>query len=191
MRIPFSLLLIAAAFCGARAQAPAPASPFMDAIDSILHDFPQNLRHITGDLMLAQGEFENYASTVSLPGAEDCIITRWHSTGDTTASWQAKMYSGGDFAAAEKCYRQLFHQLQHCYLRLQDSSLAYLKGDWAPAKEDASFTTSILRLGIDDWRYQEVQVEVELVYLLADWAVRINIISKPPDDAPVGAASTF
>jgi hypothetical protein len=190
MKTSFTLLLVVVVCCGVQAQTQTTASPFVNAIDSILHDFPQNLRHITGDLVLAQGEFENYSSTVSLPGAEDCIITRWHSTGDSTASWQAKMYSGGDFAAAEKCYRQLFRQLQHCYLRMQDSSLAYLKGDWEPAKEDASFTSSILRLGIDDWRYREVQVEVELVYLLADWAVRVNIISKPPDDAP-GAASTF
>jgi hypothetical protein len=166
-------------------------SPFANAIDSVLRDFPSNLRHITGELVLAQGEFENYSSIVQLPGAADCIITRWHSTGDTTASWQASMYSGDDFNAAEKCYRQLFHQLRSCYLRLQDSSLVYLKGDWEPAKEEASFTSSSLRLGIEDWHYREVEVQVELVYLLADYAVRINIISKPPDIVPAGAASLF
>jgi hypothetical protein len=33
-----------------------------------------------------------------------------------------------------------------------------------------------------DWRYKEVKVELELVYLLADWAVNINIVSKRRDD---------
>ena len=189
MKTSITLLLALMSFCVVRAQ--APASPFVSAIDSILRDFPNNLRHITGDMVLAQGEFENYVSTVQLPGSADCIITRWHSTGDTTASWQAKMYSGDDFNAAEKCYRQLYHQLKGCYMRLQDSSLVYLKGDWNPATQEASFTSSTLRLGIDDWRYREVQVDVELVYLLADWAVRINIVSKPPDDALPAAASRF
>jgi hypothetical protein len=187
---PFFTLLVVVVYMG-DVQAQTPVSPFANAIDSILRDFPQNLRHITGELVLAQGEYENYSSMVQLPGSEDCIITRWHSTKDTTASWQAKMYSGEDFGAAEKCYRQLFRQLKSCYLRLEDSSLAYLKGDWEPVKDEASFTSSTLRLGIDDWRYREVQVEVELVYLLADWAVRINIVSKPPDDVPVGAVSLF
>ncbi|HVS94829.1 MAG TPA: hypothetical protein VHE54_00030 [Puia sp.] len=189
MKTIFTLFLTLAFLNGLLGQTSAPASPFATAIDSILRDFPQNLRHISGDLLLAQGEYENYSSTVVLPGAVDCIITRWHSTGDTTASWQANMYSGGDFSAAQRCYKQLFQQLKHCYLRLQDSSLAYLKGDLEPAKEDAAFTTSTLRLGIGDWRYRTVQVDVELVYLLADWAVRINIISKPPDDAPTADAS--
>jgi hypothetical protein len=192
MKTSFALLVSTVVFFfGARAQTQTLSPAFGNAIDSILHDFPQNLRHITGDLVLAQGEFENYSSTVVLPGAEDCLITRWHSTGDTTASWQAKMYSGGDFAAAEKCYKQLFHELKHCYLRLQDSSLVFLEGDLAPAKEEATFTSSTLRLGIDEWRYRQVQVDVELVYLLADWAVRINIISKPPDEMPGGEASVF
>ena len=188
MKTSITLLLALTSFCALRAQ--APVSPFVTAIDSVLRDFPSNLRHITGDLVLAQGEFENYVSMVQLPGSADCIITRWHSTGDTTASWQAKMYSGDDFGAAEKCYHQLYRQLKTCYMRLKDSSLAYLTGDWNPAKEEASFTSSTLRLGINDWRYNKVEVEVELVYLLADWAVRINIVSKPPDDMPA-AASAF
>lgn len=187
MKTSFTLYLILTTIYAVRAQ--APVSPFVSAIDSVLRDFPSNLRHITGELVLSQGEFENYVSTVQLPGSADCIITRWHSTGDTTASWQAKMYSGGDFSAAEKCYHQLYRQLKGCYMRLQDSSLAYLKGEWNPAKEEAAFTSSTLRLGIDDWRYREVEVDVELVYLLADWAVRINIVSKPPDEMPAAAAT--
>jgi hypothetical protein len=45
-----------------------------------------------------------------------------------------------------------------------------------------SFTTSTLRLMTGDWRYKDVKVELELVYLLADWAVNINIVSKLRDD---------
>lgn len=190
MRACITLVLIAvASFTAVRAQ--TSVSPYAGAIDSILRDFPNHLRHITGELVLAQGEFDNYSSMVRLPGAADCVITRWHSTADSSASWQASMYRGDDFTAAERCYRQLFRQLENCYLRMEDSSLAYLKGSLEPAKEEASFTTSTLRLGIDDWRYREVQVDVELVYLLTDWAVRIDIVSKRPDDeTPAGAAAS-
>lgn len=155
---------------------------FHGVIDSVLRDFPNNLRHITGDLVLAQGEFENYASTVELPGAENCTITRWHSIDDTTASWQAQMFKSDDFGAASKQYHALFRQLQRCYLKLVDGSVIYLNGDWEPAQEATRFTTSTLRLLTGDWRYREVKVELELVYLFSDWAVRINIVSKKRDD---------
>jgi len=155
---------------------------FHVVIDSVLRDFPNNLRNITGDLVLAQGEFENYASMVELPGAEHCIITRWHSIDDTTASWQAQMFRSEDFGEASKQYHELFRQLQRCYLKLVDGSIIQLSGDWEPAKEEAAFTTSTLRLQTGDWRYREVKVELELVYLFSDWAVRINIVSKKRDD---------
>lgn len=155
---------------------------FPATINAVLKDFPYNLRNISGELVMAQGEFENYASIVVLPGSEDCIVTRYHSADDTTASWQARMFSSDDFGAAEKKYHELFRQLQGCYLKLVDGSVIYLKGDWEPAKEGAAFTTSTLRLVTGDWRYREVKVELELVYQLADWAIHINIVSKKPDD---------
>ncbi len=162
-----------------------PAVELMDfhaAIDAVLRDFPNNLLHISGSLELAQGEFENYSSLVLLPGAEKCIVTRWHSVEDTTASWQAQLFNGDDFDEAAKQYRLLFRKLQGCYVRLVDGRVLYLSGEWEPVKKGASFTTSTLRLVTEDIRYKGVKVELELAYELADWAVRINIVSKRRDD---------
>jgi len=164
--------------------------PFQSVVNAVLQDFPHNLRHITGDLVLAQGEFENYASTVVLAGAEDnCIITRYHSADDTTASWQAKMLTTGEFERAAQEYHELYKKLQRCYVRLVDGSVIYLDGTWEPAKESVRFTTSTLRLLTGDWRYRDVKVELELVYLLADWAVNINIVSKKRDNEVGGGFS--
>jgi len=156
--------------------------PFPEAIDAVLGDVPYNLRHITGELVMAEGEIDNYASIVGVPDAENCIITRYHSTEDTTASWQAKMFSGSEYGEAARKYEQLYRQLQTCYVRLIDGSIFNLVGVWEPAREGASFTTSTLRIRTSDQRYKDVKVELELVYQLADWAVNINIVSKRPDD---------
>jgi hypothetical protein len=162
---------------------------FPAAIDAILGDFPYNLRHVTGELVLAQGEFENYASMVSVPGAQSCIVTRYHSADDTTASWQAKMFSSDDYDLAARQYQELFRKLKTCYVRLVDGSIINLEGVWEPAREGTSFTTSTLRLMTGDWRYKEVKVELELVYQLADWAVNINIVSKKRDDEVGGGTA--
>lgn len=155
---------------------------FPVAIDAILRDFRFNLRHITGELLLAQGEFENYVSLIAVPDAENCIVSKYHSTEDTTASWQARMFSGGEYGEAVRRYQSLYRQLQTCYVKLADSSVFYLEGVWEPAREGVAFTTSTLRLRTGDPQYKEVKVELELVYQLADWAVNINIVSKKRDD---------
>ena len=156
--------------------------PFADAIDAVLGDWPNNLRYVTGELILAEGEVDRYASLVVVPGAENCVITRYHSAEDSTASWQAKMYSGGDFSAASLRYQQLYQQLKTCYVRMPDGSIYFLDGIWEPARDGFTFTTSRLKIRSNDWRYRDVEVELEIVYQLADWAVNINIVTKKPDD---------
>ena len=163
-------------------KSPSGVLPFPTVIDVVLADIPNNLRHISGELVLAEGEFENYASTIVFPGAEDCIVTRYHSAGDTTASWQAKTFTDADFAKAARRYHELYKELQGCFVWSPDGTPAYLTGTWEPAKEGASFTTSTLRAANGDWRYKDVKVEVELVYLLADWVVNVNIVTKKRDD---------
>ena len=153
---------------------------FSMAIEAVLHDFPSNLRHITGELVLAEGEIENYACTVELPGAEHCVITHYHSTSDTTASWQAKMYSSDDFEKASRQYLALYNRLRSCYLYLADSSMIFLKGEWEPAREEIPFATTILRLNTGDERYGEVQVQLEMLYQASDWEVNIAIFHAPP-----------
>lgn len=156
--------------------------PFVDAIDAVLGDLPNNLRYVTGELLLAEAETDCYASLVAVPDAEKCIVRRYHSVEDSTASWQAKMFSGGDFGVAARKYQQLYQQLKTCYVRLPDGSIYYLEGTWEPAREGITFTTSTLTLRTDDQRFRDVKVELELVYQLADWAVNINIVTKKPDD---------
>jgi hypothetical protein len=183
MKFALTLMTLFLIFISSRAQpvGPKPAA-FPGAIEAVLHDFPANLQHITGELLLAQGETDCYISMITPPGAESCTITRYHSIRDSTASWQAKMYSGDDFEKASRAYHELYRQLESCYLLLPDSSMIFLKGEWEPAREEISFTTSTLRLNTGDDRYREVQVDLELLYQTGNWVVNINILSKRPDD---------
>jgi hypothetical protein len=194
--LTLTVAVVAASSCLAQAQTDSTAAradtvlghtrvrvaPFVDAIDAVLGDLPNNLRYVTGELILAEGEADSYVSLVALPDAENCRVMRYHSVEDTTASWQAKMFSGGDFGTASRKYQQLFQQLKVCYVRLPDGSIYYLEGTWQPAREGVTFTTSTLKLRTDDQRFRDVEVELELVYQLADWAVNINIVTKKPDD---------
>jgi hypothetical protein len=180
---PFIALFVAvaASFPLHAQNTPAPPS-FPQVIDLVLRDFPNNLSHITGDLVLAQGEVESYTSTVALPESENCTINHYHSRQDSSVSWQARMLLTDDFGKADHAYRELYRKLQQCYIQLMDGTIVYLKGSWSPAKEDAPFTTSTLRLTIDDQRYRGVRVELGLEYLVAQWDVTINIYSRNTDD---------
>jgi hypothetical protein len=157
-------------------------SAFIQGVDSVLIDFPKNLRNITGDSLISQGEVDHFFSRVVLPGSESCTISRYHSKEDTTASWQARMFHGEDFARASAAYHNLYRVLKKCYVHLDDGSMVYLKGEWEPANEDKTFSTCTLTLSTPLWRYRKVKVEIEILYQISDWVVNLNVFSKENDD---------
>jgi hypothetical protein len=155
--------------------------PFSQVMEAVLHDFPYNYRNISGDLVLDQAEIENYASLVQLPGASECIVTRYHSEEDSTASWQAKMFHSEDFKAVSAQYRDLYRQLKNCYLRLVDGSLIYLDAEWEAPTEEKSFVMSSFRLITGDERYKEMKIDLEMVYQFPEWTININVAGKKDD----------
>ena len=155
---------------------------FAFVIDSVLRDFPSNLKHITGDNLFIREEIETFQSIVILPGSESCTITRYHSVIDTTLSWQAQMCHFEEFKEASRAYHELFRQLKSSYVRMVDGSKIYLNGDCTLASEENAFTVTTMRLATYDWRYRNVKVELELLYKLSNWEININIVSKERDD---------
>src|SRR5690349_24699085 len=93
VQVLFFMLPVIIAQAQVKTTEKTPNTGFLRAVEIVLADFPYNYNHITGDLVLSQGEFEQYASTVSLPGSLSCLVGRYHSELDSTASWQAVMYS--------------------------------------------------------------------------------------------------
>jgi hypothetical protein len=178
-----NLLLAAMALSlSVHAQSDKASSPgFVKAIETILSDFPYNYKHITGELVEATGDWQQYASTVSIPGAENCLIGQYHSELDTTASWQALMFRGETFEKAATAYKRLYHQLKQCHLRMVDGSVFYLDGDYEPATEDMDFVTSALQIQTADERFREFKIELEMLYKMDEWVVNINMVSKKKD----------
>lgn len=155
---------------------------FSSSISTVLMDVPYNFRNISGKLALAEAEIEQYESRVQLPGSESCLVTRYHSVRDTTASWQATMSRYEDFQQASKAYQQLFRQINGTSVALIDGSPFYLKGKFEAASEELDFVTSTLRLQTADQRYKKVKVEVALQYRMPEWIVQVYVGSKEDDD---------
>lgn len=173
-------LLSFGAFAQLRSITPLKTA-FSQSVSAILRDFPDNLRNVSGELVLSQGEIDNYECKVKIPGAEDCSVTRYHSEEDTTASWQARMYHHENFKTASARYRELYRQLKGCYLQTVDGTLLYVQGEWEEPDEDKAFASSILRVITGDVRYKDVRIELEMHYELPEWIIGISIASKRKD----------
>lgn len=154
---------------------------FAQSISTILKDLPANFHNISGELLLSQGETDSYECTIKVPGAAECVITRYHSEEDTTASWQATMYQDESFKNAAARYKELYRQLKSCYLQTVDGSLLYIKGDWEEPTEEKGFAGSFFHIITGDARYKDAAIELQMRYQFPEWIISISIASKKKD----------
>lgn len=173
-------LISTSAFSQASTASPT-ASAFPKAMAAVLHDYTVNFTGITGELISKDVESESYTSTILLPGAKECKITRYHSKEDITASWQANMLRTEDFEAAAKHYKELYKHLKACYLKLNDGSSIFLKATLETPSEDKKFTVTSFKLATTDLRFRELKVELELLYRIGEWEININVVNKKKD----------
>ncbi len=158
-----------------------PSPEFNSALEKIVRDFRYNFENIAGEKISGNGEVENYQSNVQLPGAINCVINRYHSVYDTTASWQGILYEGEDYEEAKKVYKNTFRLLNKSKMQLIDRSVTGFSGELQTPTDNVRFTVSALQLDHFDPRYKRFTAEVELVSSYNGWLVKVNFFNKKPD----------
>jgi hypothetical protein len=157
-----------------------PSPAFTDSLNRIVVDFNTNYYNIQGDVVSSQDEVDVYNSKSSIPGAIECLIYRFHSSQDTTASLQALMYKGEDYKEAAKIYRNTFRLVNKTKLKVNQSS-ADFTGTMEEPSESLRFASSLLRTTIPNRTYKNFVAEIELVNNFMEWEVRLNLHSKRDD----------
>ena len=154
-----------------------PSPEFTAALEKIILDFREDYKNIQG-VLLEKGEVDMYESLIKIPGAEDCRILRFHSAKDTTAAWQATIYSGDDYDEAVKAYQNIFRMVKKTQIKWIDRSNIGFAGQLESPKEEIRFTTSTLLLQSEDYRYSNFEAQVELLSTFGGFKVQLSLHKK-------------
>ena len=154
---------------------------FSKSLQSVLEDYPNNFYNISGETIIEQGEAEQYESTVQLPGAEVCLIGRYHSVIDTTASFQAIMFRTEEYEDAAKQYRAIYKQIKTSPIVMVDGSKVYFQCEYSEPDNSLDFAVSTFTFPTQDRRFMGFRINLEMVYLMNEWTVSINMGKKKED----------
>lgn len=159
-----------------------PSPQFSENLNKVVCDFRNNFHHIQGDALTPEGEMDIYKSSVSLPGSINTVIYRFHSKVDTTASWQAIMFQGENYAEALKVYKNTSRLLNKCQLTLPGSGPVGFSGKLYEPEPNITFTSSAFKLNTDDAAYAKFYAEIEMINTGFDsWEVHLNLHNKKED----------
>ena len=159
-----------------------PSTAFTESISKITQDFRNNYYQVQGEQLSADGDMDTYKSLVTVPAAKRCVIYRFHSKVDTTASWQAMMYEGDSYNEAVKIYKNTCRLVDKSNVKLTGGSSVSFSGKINEPDAGIRFVTSSYKLNSKDPAYEKFYAEVELVNINFDqWEVHLNLQSKKDD----------
>lgn len=158
-----------------------PSTPFTESLTRVVENYQNNYGRIQGPELTPDEDRDVFQSTILLPGASHCVIYRFHSVEDTTASWQAVLYTGEDFKEASKIYRNAFRNLKQTKFT-EGGTQNSLEGDINPPTETIRFTSTILRPAVKTDIYKNFIAEIEMINTLDGWTVQLNLHSRKDDE---------
>lgn len=154
---------------------------FEDSLTQVMSVFKTNYYPIQGRQLVSQGLVDVYQSNVGVPGASHCIIQRYHSEEDTSASWQAVMYEGESYEEAVKVYKSIYNNLKKAKIKNGDDSPFTFSGELEKPSESVRFTATRLRLNTMEDAYKFFYAEVEITSNYDGWEVHLNLHTKKND----------
>ena len=159
---------------------PATHSSFTDSFAVIVNDYQHNFYHIQGEQLSANADVDIYQSRKTIPGSSEPLLYRYHSTEDTTASWQAILYKGEDYKEAVKAYKNAFRQVKKCQVKINDLPVKF-SGEMEEPSPTVRFTVSSLQTENASAAYENFFAEVELTQVYMEWEVKLHLHSKKKD----------
>jgi hypothetical protein len=151
---------------------------FSDSLFKIVDGYRTNFASVQSRQLPSMPDADMYLSTTCLPGSMNCVILRYHSVEDKTASWQALVYAGESFEEALKAYKNTFSQVKKSRMHSIAGKPASFEGSMENPDENVRFAVSSLRLKTEDALYRNLAAEVELVGTYDGWEVHLNIYTK-------------
>ncbi len=179
-----TLLLMLVINSSAQLIKPSPASAaFAEKLGIVVKSFQDNYYKVQGELISSQNNVDLFQSAISLPGSQQCVIFRFHSTEDSSASWQAGMYQGTAYNEAVRIYKSTCRQVDKAIVNIPGKGSLRFSGKTENPGSTVRFVSSVYTFKTKDELYKHLYAEVELVNPSFDqWEVHLNIQSKQVDD---------
>ncbi|MEX0636838.1 MAG: hypothetical protein WD135_08720 [Ferruginibacter sp.] len=153
---------------------------FSQSLSTVIEHFQNNYNEIKGELLPSDPDRDIFKSTVLLPGTLRCVIYRFHSKEDSSASYQATLYKGEDFNEAAKVYKKVFKQTSQTKFKVGGENYS-LEGTLLQPSEDLRFTSSILRSTNYSDLYKNFIAEVEIINNMVGYTVHLYLHNRKAD----------
>ena len=156
-------------------------------LEKVIKDYPNRFRNIKGEVIIENPQTTEYKSTVQLPGASVCIITRYNAPKNDIYSWSCVVFENENFDQAKNKYKEIYGQIVNMIIKIEGEKPFILSGQYETPSEEKKFTTIILELLPAVGQMKKLKVDLSLQYEITGWKVSLSVYDRERKDDVRGA----
>ena len=145
------------------------------ALEKVVKDFPNRFHNIKGDVIVQHAQTVEYKSTIQVPGAYSCVVTK-HSVSNTdTYSWGCTAFISRDFNSAKNKYKEIFEQIANTIIKVEGQKPFIISGQYRTPIESRKSTVIVFELLPAVGEMKKIKIELDLQYVTSEWKVILNV----------------
>ncbi len=158
-------------------------------LEKVLQDYPNRFKNIKGEVIVENPQTTEYHSTIEIPGASSCIVTRYSSSNNDVYSWACTLIKTEDFNEAKNKFREIYGQIKNSIIKIQGEKPFILNGQYEAPNQGKKFTTIIFDLLPAVGEMKKVKIDLSLQYEITDWKVSLSVYDRNRSDNEPGSIS--
>ena len=151
-------------------------------LEKVIQDYPNRFKNIKGELLVQNPQTTEYKSTVQIPGASSCIVTRYSTSKNDIYSWGCTIMKTEDFNLARNKFKEIYGQIRNSIIKIQGEKPFILNGQYDAPSEEKKFTTVIFELLPAVGEMKKVKVDLSLQYEITEWKVLLSVYDRDRKD---------
>lgn len=145
------------------------------ALEKVVKDFPNRFHNIKGDVIVEQAQTVEYKSTVQVPGASSCVVTKHLISNGDSYSWSCTAFISRDFNVAKNKYKEIFDQIANTIIKVDGQKPFIISGQYRTPVEQRKLTAVVFELLPAVGDMKKLKIELDLQYVVSEWKVSLNV----------------
>lgn len=157
------------------------------ALEKVLRDFPNRFHNIKGEIIEDGKSTTEYRSTVQVPGASSCIVTRVSDKKKDVYSWSCTALKTEDFIEAKDKFREIYGQVENTIIKIEGEKPFIITGQYETPSENKKETHIIFELLPATGEIRKLKIELSLQSEIKSWKVSLGVSDNNWKDDEQGA----
>ena len=145
------------------------------ALEQVIRDYPNQFHNIQGDLVNQKSNQTEYKSTVLMPGAIACTISKSGAAAEATYSWSCVAANSNSFSAARAKYKEIYDQIANTIIKVEGQKPFILSGQYRTPTETRNLNAISFDLLPAVGEMKSLKIDLSIEKDMASWKVKIHV----------------